>query len=749
MAEISPVGFDATIRHATYLERLKAEQVRQITPMLRQIDEKLRARLSKGELTTFGRARLERLLESIDKQLKGILDEYGWGLSKELTALAKVEAAFEASSLAESVKNPRFEATVPAPAKIVAAAMASPLGVKGIHGGKLLKGFIKGWSDAQRDTLTGIIRTGSVSGQTNAEIIRAIRGDARLGFRNGALAQTRNQTAAMTRTAVQHISHQARLATLQANSRVVKKYRWLSTLDDRTSELCQGLSGEEFEVGNGPIPPAHVNCRSTIVAVLEGELAEELRKGRKQASQFGPVDAKENYFDWMKRQPAAFQDDALGPVKARLLRRGGLSGEEFRKLTRADNFRPLTLAEMAKKNPLAFEKAGIRITPGGRAIIEGSKIQTIKANLPPAPKAKPIVQKPSDKLSLKGPGVAPKTTEDFLNWQLAGTFDGAKRVSKVVDAADAPGRIAAGSGGAYYNSLRGIHMGAKEGQRSQWFAQSTMRHEWGHYLDDILGEYARKDDAFLAPLLRKLAGKPPSGWGYFSSFAKPKAALLATKKHLETLGKRIVKQTNPNSKVRVFSQGIVENAWEKRYYAIADELAGQPGASAEMRQVKAAKGYLQASETLIAKIYRRIVELESMQLNDVEAVLFAEAAKAGDLSILFYKRGRYLANAMKRKALVGKGLAVDDGGFSGLSDLMGASTKENVAGYNMGFGHGKAYYASRGFHGQATEAFANITDLEHYRRADALVDEIVRALVPDWARWYDDLLDQLNTTLGG
>ncbi len=388
MAEISPVGFDATIRHATYLERLKAEQVRQITPMLRQIDEKLRARLSKGELTTFGRARLERLLESIDKQLKGILDEYGWGLSKELTALPKVEAAFEASSLAESVKNPRFEATVPAPAKIVAAAMASPLGVKGIHGGKLLKGFIKGWSDAQRDTLTGIIRTGSVSGQTNAEIIRAIRGDARLGFRNGALAQTRNQTAAMTRTAVQHISHQARLATLQANSRVVKKYRWLSTLDDRTSELCQGLSGEIFEVGNGPIPPAHVNCRSTIVAVLEGELAEELRKGRKQASQFGPVDAKENYFDWMKRQPAAFQDDALGPVKARLLRRGGLSGEEFRKLTRADNFRPLTLAEMAKKNPLAFERAGIRITESGRPVLPRAS-KSPPRSAPPAPPTPP------------------------------------------------------------------------------------------------------------------------------------------------------------------------------------------------------------------------------------------------------------------------------------------------------------------------------------------------------------------------
>lgn len=746
MAEISPVGFDATIRHATYLERLKAGQVRQITPMLRQIDEKLRARLSKGELTTFGRARLERLLESIDKQLKGILDEYGRGLSKELTALAKLEATFEASSLAESVKNPRFEATVPAPAKIVAAAMASPLGVKGIHGGKLLKGFIKGWSDAQRDTLTGIIRTGSVSGQTNAEIIRAIRGDARLGFRNGALAQTRNQTAAMTRTAVQHISHQARLATLQANSRVVKKYRWLSTLDDRTSELCQGLSGEEFEVGNGPIPPAHVNCRSTIVAVLEGELAEELRKGRKQASQFGPVDAKENYFDWMKRQPAAFQDDALGPVKARLLRRGGLTGEEFRQLTRADNFRPLTLAEMAKKNPLAFEKAGIRITPGGRAIIEGSKIKTIKANLPPAPKPKPVVQKPTDAPSLAGPGVAPKTTEDFLNWQLAGTFDGAKRVSKVANAADAPGRIDPGAGGAYYSRGRGIHMGQKEGQRSQWFAQSTMRHEWGHYLDDTLGGFARKPDAFLAPVLKKVAGKPGNVLGYLSAFEKPARALQKTGARLKTIGKRVVKAEFPEfAKKRTFSQGLVERAWDRVYYRLGE------GLTPASPEIQAARDYLKKSDHLLAKIFRRIEETGAYNFDKIEPMVFVEAIKANDLSILYWKGGRFLANGMKQVQKLGSTtkLAPHDGGFSGFSDLMGAATKEDVAGFNMGYGHGKAYYASRGFNGQATEAFANITDLEHYRRADALVDEIIRALVPDWARWYDDLLDELNTTLGG
>lgn len=372
MAEISPVGFDATVRHATYLERLKAGQVKALTPFLREMDAYLRARLSLGELTDYSRARLEKMLAAIDRNLAEILQRYQVEFRKELRELAKVEARFEARSLTASVDRPRFEAAVPAPAKVVAVAFAQPLSVRGIFGGQLLPAFLKGWNAKQREILVGRIRRGVFEGEPNAAIARAIRGNPNLGFADGTLAQIRNQSAAMVRTSTSHISHAARLATFEANSRVVKRYRWLSTLDDKTSEICQGLSGEVFEVGQGPVPPAHPNCRSTIVAVLEGDFAAELRKGRQQASKFGPVDADQDYFQWMKQQPKAFQEKALGPVKAKLLRDGGLSGREFRLLTRNDSFRPLTLREMQRLEPTVFEKAGIRITDAGVPVIEGA-----------------------------------------------------------------------------------------------------------------------------------------------------------------------------------------------------------------------------------------------------------------------------------------------------------------------------------------------------------------------------------------
>ena len=73
------------------------------------------------------------------------------------------------------------------------------------------------------------------------------------------------------------------------------------------------------------------------------------------------VDANETYFSWLKKQPAGFQDAAIGPVRAKLLRDGGLSADRFAQMRLNKSFKPLTLAEMKKLEPLAFEKAGITL----------------------------------------------------------------------------------------------------------------------------------------------------------------------------------------------------------------------------------------------------------------------------------------------------------------------------------------------------------------------------------------------------
>lgn len=66
--------------------------------------------------------------------------------------------------------------------------------------------------------------------------------------------------ASVVQTAIQHVATTARMETLKANSDVVLGYRWVSTLDRKTSQQCRGLDGMRFDLGKGPLPPAR--CRS-------------------------------------------------------------------------------------------------------------------------------------------------------------------------------------------------------------------------------------------------------------------------------------------------------------------------------------------------------------------------------------------------------------------------------------------------------------------------------------------------------
>jgi hypothetical protein len=84
-----------------------------------------------------------------------------------------------------------------------------------------------------------------------------------------------------------------------------------------------------------------------------------LSEGEERSAENGPVDANLTYYEWLKTQPAAFQDEALGKTRGQLMRDGGLSAERFGRLNLGRDFRPMTLDEMRKKEPAAFKRAGL------------------------------------------------------------------------------------------------------------------------------------------------------------------------------------------------------------------------------------------------------------------------------------------------------------------------------------------------------------------------------------------------------
>ena len=151
------------------------------------------------------------------------------------------------------------------------------------------------------------------------------------------------------------------------NSNDITHYAWISTLDGRTSPTCQKRDGQVYEVGKGPLPPAHPNCRSTTIAIDnlaaetkmdEGVLKLDLQHGlrpEKDEDGVGKTNIKNDYNSWLGRQSKGFQVDALGKTKTELFRKGGLTVSKF--VDRLD--RPLTLEQLEQTFPTAWSKADL------------------------------------------------------------------------------------------------------------------------------------------------------------------------------------------------------------------------------------------------------------------------------------------------------------------------------------------------------------------------------------------------------
>ncbi|NYZ69118.1 minor capsid protein [Endozoicomonas sp. SM1973] len=358
--------FDFTVRNQVFLEGLKSGEVNQFTAFLKRIDKEIKSRLIENDLTAFSRTRLEKLLKSIEKALANIYSEYYDELAGSLIDIAEYQAELEAKTLDAAVtesqaelpdiKRKSFESTIPAATQIYAAVFATPLSVRGVDGGKLLDAFINDWAKVERQRVVGAIRQGFFEGQTNAQIIQNIRGTRANNYRDGLLAISNRNAEAIVRTSIQHVASVARFETWKANDDILEGYTWASVIDSRTTSTCRSLDGVRFELGKGPRPPAHIRCRSTTIAALKDEFS-FLSEGRTRASMHGPIDGKLTYYDWLKTQPVSFQNQVLGKTRAQLFRNGGLSAERFAALNLGRHFKPLTLDQMRKLEPAAFERA--------------------------------------------------------------------------------------------------------------------------------------------------------------------------------------------------------------------------------------------------------------------------------------------------------------------------------------------------------------------------------------------------------
>jgi hypothetical protein len=202
------------------------------------------------------------------------------------------------------------------------------------------------------------MRLGIAQGETNAQLVRRIRGGKQGGeVVEGFMKVTRAHADSLVRSATQAVSQASRQAVYNDNDDIIKAEQWVSTIDLRTTVLCSARDGLTYTVGtHEPIDHSlpweggpgnlHWGCRSTSTPVLKSfrELGLDIDEvpASTRASLDGQIPQDTSFEKWLSGKTEKQQDENLGVGRAKLWRDGKIS---FRDLMDA-NGRELSLEEL-------------------------------------------------------------------------------------------------------------------------------------------------------------------------------------------------------------------------------------------------------------------------------------------------------------------------------------------------------------------------------------------------------------------
>ena len=322
---------DMLINRAVDLEQLKKSLVRDVNTLLADISKEIQSRLAGESLEELTQVRLESILSDIKLIVDSRLLELEQRTMPQLERIAVSESAYVVNAINSSAGG--TIATVSGQ-QAAQAALLTPAD------GKFFSDWFEQLGESSTNRLFAQIRIGYVQNETIGQISTRVRNAVSIDQRNAE---------AVTRTLVNHAASQGRKQTFADNERLIKGIQWVSTLDTRTSAICQRRDGKIYPLDEAKYPPAHVNCRSSVVPVLKAYF-EGLPPGTR-ASLDGSVPEDLTYGDWLRQQSAARQDEVLGPTKAKLFR-AGLTIDKFS--TRQG--RELTLAELEQRHPDLYRK---------------------------------------------------------------------------------------------------------------------------------------------------------------------------------------------------------------------------------------------------------------------------------------------------------------------------------------------------------------------------------------------------------
>lgn len=179
--------------------------------------------------------------------------------------------------------------------------------------------LLQGLGQVTADAVIAALIAGVARGENPRVIARDIQ---------AALTSPLYRALTIARTEMLQSLRSSALATYQANSDVVRGWRWQADFSLRTCAACLAMDGTEFGVDESM--DSHVNCRCVMIP-LTNSWADILGPFGIDTSDIADAspDAGQSGADWFDAQAADVQQQILGPGKLALYQNGDITLDDL------------------------------------------------------------------------------------------------------------------------------------------------------------------------------------------------------------------------------------------------------------------------------------------------------------------------------------------------------------------------------------------------------------------------------------
>jgi SPP1 gp7 family putative phage head morphogenesis protein len=345
---------DEAFRHKLFIEKYERGLANKIVRLLNSADQDIRAKLGarlvaieeRGyDLGPSSTKRLQDLLTEVSALNSAVYQKAGAGLKIELTDLAAYEIKGAAEGLSDAIG---IGVNVPPAQYLKTLVERSPIG------GRVLDAWTSKQATDRQEGMAQAIRIGLLEGENTDAIVNRIFGTKADLYTSGVFGTSRRNAQTFVLTAASTVSNNAREEVYKRNSHLIRALKWVSTLDTRTTTICQSRDGNIYPIGEPhPAIGAHPRCRSILAPItrkFDEKGVPEIPAG-KRASMDGQVPKGTTFGDWIEKQSPERQNAVFGPERAQLFRDGKVKFPDLYKEN--GEFRSLDELRKAEAKPTA------------------------------------------------------------------------------------------------------------------------------------------------------------------------------------------------------------------------------------------------------------------------------------------------------------------------------------------------------------------------------------------------------------